>query len=311
MNCKTSVLFLFTIFAFGALLKSSVAEDPKVTFKDDGKNYLFKFGEKPILRYNHAVIQPPKGIDPLYARSGHIHPLFTPKGKVVTDDFSDDHAHQHGLFNAIVKAKVDGETLDFWNQHRKNANVRYSGVTKTKKNSMLKTHQEHYRLRDNKVVFKETWTIEPSFQKGCFVIDFTMELKNATAKKVIIQKNHYGSFGLRGSGQWRNPGKTDFEFTTASGKHRSDGNQSREQWVAMHGKIDGSYCGIAVISHPKNFRHPEPARLHPKMPYFSFAPMSLGSFEIKPGETYHSKFRIVTFDDELNPKTISHLSKFK
>lgn len=309
MNSPITVLLVSVcITTFASIVD---ADEPRIAYMDNGQSYVFKADDRPILKYNHAVIQPPEGIDSVYARSGHIHPLYTPQGKVVTDDFSDDHAHQHGLFNAFVKAKVEGETLDFWNQHRKNANVKFLSSTPTKKKSTLITHQEHYRIRDNQPIFRETWKLTPSVQAGCFVVDLSIEIKNITDKKITIQKNHYGSLGLRGSGKWRDAEKSQFGFTTASGKHRKNGNQSREEWVCMHGKIDGESCGVVIVGRPTNFRHPQPARLHPNMPYFSFAPMSLGAFDIEPDETFRSQFRIITFDGKFNRDTIAQLARFE
>ena len=83
--------------------------------------------------------------------------------------------------------------------------------------------------------------------------------------------------------------------------------QNHEDWVLMQGKINGAICGVAVIGHPDNFRAPQPARLHPKMPYFSFAPMALGSFDLEAGEKMTSRFRILTFDGKLDLKKLDRL----
>lgn len=308
-----SSILVFILLVGTCLLETPilVGQEPtkdRIQVKDNGQQIIVSAGKQPILAYNHQVIKPPKGIDSLYSRSGHIHPIYTPAGRIVTDDFSDDHAHQHGLFFAYVKAKVEGEELDFWNQHRRTANVKNDGAKiDTTSPSKITTGQIHYRLRDNKPIFKEEWTIEPSLTKGCFVFDLTMKLTNVFGEKVNIEKNHYGSFGLRGSGQWRQAEQTGFDFATATGKNRKNGNLSQEKWVAMHGKVDGETCGIVVITHPKNFRFPQSARLHPTMPYFSFAPMATGSYEFSANESVVSRFRIVTFDGELDREKIESL----
>ena len=55
---------------------------------NDGKNLLFSIGEKKIIRYNHAVVKPPGKPDPAYDRGGYIHPVWTPSGKLLTNDLS-------------------------------------------------------------------------------------------------------------------------------------------------------------------------------------------------------------------------------
>lgn len=283
----------------------------EIRFTDDGKQIKAFSGNRPILVYHKALNRPPKEINPVYARSGYIHPLYSPSGKIVTDDFSDDHAHQHGLFYAFVKVQVDGQTLDFWNQHRKLANVEFvESELRPKAPNPFRTHQRHYRLKDQRTIFDEWWSVQVSADKNCFLIDLDVAIKNATEKPIRIEKNHYGSFGIRGSGSWRKPDLSGFEFLTSAGKHRKDGNLQPARWVAMSGKVDGQVCGLAVIGHPENDRFPQPARLHPTMPYFSFAPMAIGPFDLPPGKPYRSRFRIVTFDGRPNPNLLNELAEF-
>jgi hypothetical protein len=66
----------------------------------------------------------------------------------------------------------------------------------------------------------------------------------------------------------------------------------------MSGEIDGATCGLAALSHPQNFRSPQPVRLHPNKPYFCFAPMVLGDFRIEAGKPYVSRYRFVAFDGQ-------------
>ena len=82
-----------------------------------------KLDGRTIFAYHKTITKPPAGIDPLYQRSGFIHPLATRSGLVVTDDFPPDHAHQHGLFFAWVNTTFDGRKVDFWNQHSKTGRV--------------------------------------------------------------------------------------------------------------------------------------------------------------------------------------------
>lgn len=73
-------------------------------------------GGNPVLEYIKTEKPVPEGIEPHLRRSGYIHPVFTPTGQEITGDFPADHAHQHALFFAWVKASFDGKKVDFWNQ---------------------------------------------------------------------------------------------------------------------------------------------------------------------------------------------------
>jgi hypothetical protein len=108
--------------------------------------------------------------------------------------------------------------------------------------------------------------------------------------------------GLRGSREWfptvpapapdENPGK----FLTSEGKDRGSGNHSRPDWVSAYGPIDESHATITVMANPANPRHPCAVRLHPTKPYFCFAPMVAGEFQIRPGEEYVSRYRFCIYD---------------
>ena len=104
---------------------------------------------------------------------------------------------------------------------------------------------------------------------------------------------------IRGNGQWGKKGKDGTplgKMITSEDKNRENGNHSRPRWVSMHGPVDGRQCGVVVMNHPDNFRFPQWVRLHPKMPYFVFAPMVEEPFMIEPGKPYVSKFRYLTYD---------------
>jgi len=70
----------------------------------------------------------------------------------------------------------------------------------------------------------------------------------------------------------------------------------------MSGIIDGEQTSITVLNHPGNFRSPQTARIHPKMPYFVFSPMVEGPFSIQPGETYTSLYRYLVTANLPDPK---------
>ena len=110
---------------------------------------------------------------------------------------------------------------------------------------------------------------------------------------------------IRANDTWVN--KVD--ISTDQGLNRQAANNSRPKWIAMSGLIDGAICGVAAMGHPSNFRSPQPIRVHPKKPYFCFAPMILGDFEIKKDQAYISTFRIVTFDGKLNEEQLNTVYK--
>jgi hypothetical protein len=288
---------------------------------------VLKLNERPILGYHKAIAEPPQGIEAIFRRSGFIHPLATRSGLVVTDDFPPDHAHQHGVFFAWVNTTFEGRHVDFWNQKEGTGRVAHasgddgptfgSGPAAASLFAILQ-HDDLSAPNGPVKVLNETWHIVVHDVPGLVVVDFESEQECAGTKPLKINKYHYGGFGLRCNRQWFDPlakgndapdparsGRSD--FLTSDGKHRGDGNHTRPRWVDLSGEVDGRVGGVAVLDHPGNFRFPQPIRLHPNKPYFCFAPMVLGEFDLDPGKPYVSRYRLIVHDGPPDPKVIERL----
>ena len=50
----------------------------------DNNNILLGFDEIPILNYRHAFFPAPDSVNPIFGKSGFIHPLYSPKGNILT-----------------------------------------------------------------------------------------------------------------------------------------------------------------------------------------------------------------------------------
>jgi hypothetical protein len=112
-----------------------------------------------------------------------------------------------------------------------------------------------------------------------------------------VLKHYYGGMGFRGSAEWG--GKEGVAFLTSGGKTRLDGNGLPARWVAMNGKIGGKEAGVGLLCHPSNFRAPQPVRLNPGEPYFSWVPSCDSDFKIEPGKPLVLRYRYVVADRTL------------
>ena len=72
--------------------------------------------------------------------------------------------------------------------------------------------------------------------------------------------------------------------------------QSTFRGIWIGGTVSNGVAGVAILGHPTNFRAPEPMRLNPTEPFFSFAPQQLGEFSIPPGGTHVARYRILVAD---------------
>jgi hypothetical protein len=284
-----------------------VAADFDVVATDEAID--LRAGGQLALRYNIATIDPPPGIDPVYRRSGFIHPVLTPAGHCVTADFPADHPHQHGIFCAWVNTTFDSRPVDFWNQSQRTGAVEHVRVVETSANETSAQFTVELRHVDLTApggptpVLSELWTVRLLDHPAGRLFEIESRQTCVAASPLIVHEYHYGGLAFRGCDDWftrADGSRPEFEFLTSEGLNRIDGNHTRPDWVVARGPIDGAPCGIAMFGHPENFRHPQPVRLHPDKPYFVFSPCVLGEFEIRAGREQVNRYHLLTFDGALD-----------
>ncbi len=308
----------FVCFDFLFDLKVSGAESLRVTETEAALTVLQ--GEAIVLVYNKQSPPVPKGIDPIYHRSGFLHPVNTPKGKTVTDTFPRDHAHQHGIFSAWVKTSYSEHSIDFWNLAGRTGRVVHERVVSTFQGDgsvgfevdMIHTAEAPVSLD----ILRERWKVtvyQPADQSYCFDIESKQEA--ITNTPLVIEKYHYGGMALRGTSRWLSKADRDkngeselvrepSSFINNLGQDRKEGNHVPATWVALSGTLDQESASITVLGHPQNFRAPQPARMHDTKPYFCFSPCVTESFEISRVKPLHAKYRYLVTDAPPNPAWI-------
>lgn len=264
-----------------------------VTCDQRDDDYVIHVQGKPVLQYNATLKECPVPGFTECRRSGFIHPLYAPSGTVVSDDFPPEHAHQHGIMFAWVDTEFRGRVIDFWNSMKKlgiTKHVETLGCSSGPVFAELRVRIRHEALSkdgENQAALDEIWRVRVYNSVEPFIIDIESVQTCASDAPLKIRQYHYGGMAFRGARQW-SFGKAT--FLTSLGDNRESGNHTRPLWTAITGKIDGrdyTFCGMG---HPANFRHPQPVRLHPDMPYFCWAPEVLGEFELIPGEPYRSEY---------------------
>jgi hypothetical protein len=306
--------FLGLLVGGGLVLGGGIPQvraDP-LQVREDASGIEIRRGDALVLRY-HKVPPPEAAAHPAaLARSGHLHPVLTPSGKVVTDDLSPEHPHQHGVFFAWTKTSFEGREPEFWNEHLGAGKVRHVRTVKLREEDGGAGFEVEHRFDDltapggPRAALTERWIVFARHEGRSHVIELESRQRCAGPSPVEIRKYHYGGMAFRGSSRWLNAG--DDLMRTSAGHGRVEGNHTRPEWVTLRGEIDGAPCGVRITPHPENFRHPQWVRLHPSLPYFVFSPMVEEPFVIAPGEDYVSRFRLEVFDGpepggRLSPET--------
>lgn len=270
--------------------------------------------QKKVLIYQaEESALPREDIKPLFKRGGYIHPLYTPSGRLVTDDYPPNHVHHHGIWFPWTKTSFEGRNPDFWNMGEGKGKVefvklhnRWSGPV----HAGFMAEQRHVDLTsgERKTALNETWAVTAYHipETEFFTFDLVSTQTCATASPLLLPKYHYGGLGFRGNWNWN--GATNCFFLTSEGEtNRVKGNETRGNWCHIGGIINGQLSGVTILSHPANFRSPQPMRLHPTEPFFCFAPSQLGDWSIEPGKPYVSRYRFIVSDGKPNKKVLDQL----
>lgn len=255
---------------------------------------------------------PGNDIKPIFLRGGYIHPVYTPSGRIATDDYPPDHYHHHGIWFAWTKTEFEGGHPDFWNMGDGTGRVEFvtlDGTWNGPVHAGFKSRQRYVALTGPapKIALDEQWEVRGYSvgERRYFMFDVVATQQCATASPLILEEYRYGGMGVRGHRDWKD--KTKISFLTSEGKTRENGNATRARWCHIGGPVDGQLVGIAILDHPANFRAPEPLRIHPDDPYFNFAPSQMGKFEIKPGDQFVLRYRYVVSDGPPNTSELNRI----
>ncbi|MEM8732835.1 MAG: PmoA family protein [Planctomycetota bacterium] len=271
-----------------------------------------------VVAYNKVSPPVPQGIDPIYHRSGFLHPLKTPDGRTVTDMFPKDHPHQHGIFTAWVKTTYGGRKVDFWNLARGTGRVLHKKVIrkKTEDDAVgFDVELIHRTATEPRVdILREQWSISVLDTNGTYnCIDLRLVQTALTDTPLIIEQNRYGGFAVRGRSEWLSPedrdqqqvaGREPSRMLNDRGEGRLTGNHGQTRWAVLTGELEGKPATIAVLSHATNFRAPQAVRMHPTKPYFCFSPCVGEAFQIDRDHPYAARYRILVTDAAPDPAWI-------
>lgn len=249
---------------------------------------------------------PRPDIEEAYQRAGYLHPVFTPSGRIVSDDYPKQHVHHHGIWVSWTETRFQGRTVDFWNMGKGVGTVEFVALDRTWSGPVHGGFVARHRFVDLQggpapvAVLNEVWEVTLYHAgapggKAVNVFDLQLTQAGATSEPLLLPKFHYGGLGYRAPGEWF--GAKQASFLTSEGEtDRVKANHQKMRWVHVSGAAPGGVAGLAVLGHPANFRAPQPVRVHEKEPYVSFTPSWEGEWRIEPGKPYVARYRFIAAD---------------
>jgi hypothetical protein len=273
--------------------------------------------EKPVLNYRFETTFPPEGVDPLYKRSGYIHPLWSPEGKILTCIQPADHYHHYGIWGPWTLTHIDDREVDFWNLAKGQGTVKFAGFLSETEGDVFsgfKVLQQHIdfgaagedQIAMNEILDVRVWNIT----EKAWIIDYTTTLNTPLPNGIMLDAYRYGGgIGFRSTEKWHKDNST---VLTSEGKDRTEADGSLARWCILEGESDAGKgrSGILILSHPSNRMHPEPMRVWPANTnngrgdlFFEFCPIRHKEWKLEPGNDYTLKYRMIVFDGEMKAET--------
>ena len=185
---------LFVISLFPIIGLASLFSDARPSVHETEEFVIVRTVEgKPLFEYRKKPSEKAKHNAPHYSRTGYIHPLYSPSGKIITGDYAPDHPHQHGLFFAWTKSSFRGKPTEFWNQKKKLGDIRFHRVFgKNRKQEIpvpsIRTDL-YRRQRFDEPILKETWKITvPGKERPYHQFDLT-SIQSCATEDPLLFKN--------------------------------------------------------------------------------------------------------------------------
>lgn len=296
--------------------ESEEGHDPIHLTKRHGQLRLTK-AESPILDYQFLSVYPPEGIDPLFKRSGFIHPLWSPGGQELSRIQPPDHYHHYGIWGPWTKTHILGREVDFWNLAKGQGTVRFSGFLSEVEGpvfSGFKALQEHVdfggrgadQIAMNEVLDVRAWNLDDG---NAWLVDYTTILNTPLDSGIMLDAYRYGGgIGYRATELWHKDNST---VLTSENKDRLSADGTKARWCIIEGESasEAGRSGILFMGHPSNREFPEPMRVWPADAnrgrgdvYFEFCPIRHNDWMLEKGKDYSLKYRLLVFDGSVTPE---------
>jgi len=297
---------------YGAESTASAGE--RVTIERGAEALIATVDGAPIFHFRTKAPEPTAEVPARYLRAGYLHPVFSPRGVLVTDDSPEDHRHHHGVWTAWTVAEYEGRRLSFWGPEpgkSKNDLVSVGQIWQgdAAAGFSAKLASSDLGVKPPKQILDSAWKVvvyrTHDRRPPYFLFDLEWTDKVVGDKPLRLPEYRYGGLGVRGHRDWIDG--LAMTFLTSEGKGRLEGENTRARWVYLGGTVGKKKAGLSVLVHPLNMRAPQPVRLNPGIPLLVVSPPKAGDMAIEPDHPYSVRYRFVVTDGPPNPKLLERL----
>lgn len=222
--------------AFLLMAVKAMPEAGRVVWKDNGQVVV-------AYQKNETL---PAGVPEDRKRCCYLHPILSPKGVVVTDDFPVDHYHHRGLFLGWPVIEYQGKTYDGW--MLKGGFTSKVQIASWSSDEMLTT--VIWSLGGTEAVMERIRVTVLPVEGGARVIELESKLEALGAavvlKPIADTNKSYGGFNLRMA-----PAK-EVAMRTSDGAIDKDEDLVPHAWAEWTGTFAQGRATVRVIPDPAN-----------------------------------------------------------
>ena len=266
--------------------------------KDNGQLLLLQ-GLDSVLVYNYGPQLPPD-IPHDRARSSYIHPIWSPSGVVITDDFPEDHLHHRGLSWMWPRVYIDKDTLDHW--HIKGIKTKFNRWLGKDAGPLCATLgvENEWTVKENSVVREMVWikAFQQTNNSRAIDLSLTLEAKVPITLQGQVNKG-YGGLCLRLA-----PREEPAILSPRGWEPDSDIEPLA--WADQSGlfTLKQQMAGIAIFQHSDNPDFPAGWTLR-HYGFLGVAWPGIDQVTLEPGSPVHMRFRIWVHDGDAASANVS------
>ena len=289
-------------------------QEPPISIRPQNEGWRLMRGEQPLLHYQTAVTSPPAGVDNIFARSGYIHPVWSPSGTVLTRIQPPDHYHHYGLWGPWTETFIQGRPVDFWNLYKGEGTVRFGHMLQTVAGPVFTAFsalQQHLdfgskgpdQIALNEILEVRAWNADSAGRY--WLVDYISTFNCPLDSGILFAAYRYGGgLGFRALESWTNTNST---VLTSEGHTRKTADGTQARWCILEGPVNEGRGGILFMDHPTNRAHPQPMRVWPEDAnngrgdvFFEFCPIRHKSWSILKNQAYVQRYRLLIFDGGIS-----------
>jgi hypothetical protein len=246
---------------------------------------------RPVFVYHYGMTLKP-GAPEDRRRSSYLHPVWTPGGTVVTDDFPADHYHHRGVFWAWPRVKVSGQWLDLWSLHgiqERFLRWRARGISGSAARLEI---EDGWFAFERQVLTALIEILAHPAEGPRRDLDFTLTLEALEPIELAgepAQRKGYGGFSIRFAP------RRDTLIRTDAGLEKADSNMAPHPWAELEADFAGARAAARIEIDPANPGYPNGWCLR----HYGFLGVNfpgLESYSLQPGRPLRLRYRLTVFD---------------